>query len=54
MVPEQLHLYAITIGVEPSSPSSKWLDAKNRAEDLLRQAEERGLLFGYPKLKRSA
>ncbi len=44
VVPETLHLYAITIGVDPSSPSSQWIDARNRAEDLLRSLQG-GLSF---------
>ncbi len=31
--PEQLHVLAITIGVNPSSPSSAWTDAKARAAE---------------------
>ena len=37
VVPEQLHVYAITIGVDPSSSSRQWADASARANDVLRQ-----------------
>ena len=37
VMPEQLHVYAITIGVDPSSSAKQWADAKSRAEDVLRQ-----------------
>ena len=37
VIPEQLHVYAITIGVDPSSSDRQWADAKSRAEDVLRQ-----------------
>lgn len=37
VVPEQLHLYAITFGVDPGAPAQKWTEAKTRAEDTLRQ-----------------
>ncbi len=40
VVPEQLHLYAISIGVEPGAPSSQWIDARSKAEDLLRQIKD--------------
>jgi peptidyl-prolyl cis-trans isomerase C len=33
--PEQVHIYAITIGVDPSSTAAKWAEAKARAEDVL-------------------
>jgi peptidyl-prolyl cis-trans isomerase C len=35
--PEQLHIYAITIGVDPSSTAEQWSAAKARAEDVRRQ-----------------
>ena len=35
VLPEQLHIYAITIGVDPSSPATKWAEARARAEDVL-------------------
>jgi peptidyl-prolyl cis-trans isomerase C len=34
VVPEQLHIYAITIGVEPSASAAQWADARQRAEDV--------------------
>jgi peptidyl-prolyl cis-trans isomerase C len=37
VVPEQLRIQAITIGVEPSSSPRQWSDARARAEDVLRQ-----------------
>jgi len=37
VVPEQLHVYAITIGVDPSSSARQWTDASARAYDVLRQ-----------------
>ena len=37
VVPEQLHLYGITIGVEPAAPPARWTEAKARAEDVRRQ-----------------
>jgi parvulin-like peptidyl-prolyl isomerase len=37
VVPEQLHVYAITIGVDPSGSSRQWADASARANDVLRQ-----------------
>ena len=37
MVPEQLHVYALTIGVDPSSSGRQWADASARANDVLRQ-----------------
>ena len=37
VVPEQLHVYAITIGVDPSSSARQWADASARANDVLRQ-----------------
>jgi len=35
--PEQLHVFAITIGVDPSSTASQWAAAKTRAEDVRQQ-----------------
>jgi len=37
VIPEQLHVYAITIGVEPSASSKDWTEAKNKAQDVLKQ-----------------
>ena len=37
VVPEQLHVYAITIGVDPSGAPQQWADAKALARDVLRQ-----------------
>jgi len=37
VVPEQLHVYAITIGVDPSASSKEWADAKTKAQDVLTQ-----------------
>jgi peptidyl-prolyl cis-trans isomerase C len=37
VMPEQLHVYAITIGVDPGSPVGQWTEARGRAEDVLRQ-----------------
>lgn len=37
VLPEQLHVYAITIGVEPSASRDGWAAGKSRAEDVLRQ-----------------
>jgi hypothetical protein len=37
VVPEQLHVYAITIGVDPSAPGEQWTEAKAKAQDVLRQ-----------------
>ena len=37
IVPEQLHVYAITIGVDPSSSTSQWTEARSRAEAVLGQ-----------------
>lgn len=44
VVPEQLHLYTITIGVDPSSSTRQWAAAKSRAEAVRRQLE-RGASF---------
>jgi len=35
--PEQLHIFAITIGVDPSSTASQWAASKTRAEDVRQQ-----------------
>jgi peptidyl-prolyl cis-trans isomerase C len=32
--PEQLHVYAITVGVDPSSPAQEWKAARAKAETL--------------------
>jgi peptidyl-prolyl cis-trans isomerase C len=37
VVPEQLHVYAITFGVDPGAPSRAWADAKAKAEQVLGQ-----------------
>lgn len=37
VVPEQLHVYAITFGVDPGSPAAAWSDAKAKAEQVLGQ-----------------
>jgi peptidyl-prolyl cis-trans isomerase C len=37
VVPEQLHVYAITFGVDPGAPARAWSDAKARAEQVLGQ-----------------
>jgi parvulin-like peptidyl-prolyl isomerase len=37
VVPEQLHVYAITFGVDPGAPASAWSDAKAKAEQVLGQ-----------------
>lgn len=37
VIPEQLHVYAITVGVDPSASSTQWSDAKAQAQDLLKQ-----------------
>jgi peptidyl-prolyl cis-trans isomerase D len=39
-MPEQLHVYAITIGVDPSSVPQQWTTAKARADDVLRQLKD--------------
>jgi parvulin-like peptidyl-prolyl isomerase len=44
VVPEQLHLYAITIGVDPSATPAKWAEARVRADDLHAQLQ-RGASF---------
>jgi len=40
VLPEQLHIYAITIGVDPSSPPAAWAAARRRAEDVLRRLRQ--------------
>jgi len=37
VVPEQLHVYAITIGVEPSASPAQWSEAKARVEEVRRR-----------------
>ena len=37
VVPEQLHLYAITFGVDPGAPVRDWSDTKAKAEQVLGQ-----------------
>ena len=37
--PEQLHIYAITVGVDPSSNAQRWADAKSRAAEALRELQ---------------
>jgi peptidyl-prolyl cis-trans isomerase C len=37
VVPEQLHLFAITLNVDPSGGPRQWADTKSRAEDILRR-----------------
>jgi peptidyl-prolyl cis-trans isomerase C len=37
VIPEQLHLYGITFGVEPSASPAQWADARRRAEDVRQQ-----------------
>ncbi|MEQ1897701.1 MAG: peptidylprolyl isomerase [Vicinamibacterales bacterium] len=50
--PEQLHLYAITVGVDPSSAPAKWAAARKLAEQALRDLEA-GASFGDTALKYS-
>lgn len=38
--PEQLHIFAITIGVDPSSTAARWAEAKSRAEDVLNRIQK--------------
>ena len=40
VVPEQLHVYAITFGVDPGSPARGWSDAKANAEQVLGQIKD--------------
>jgi peptidyl-prolyl cis-trans isomerase C len=44
VVPEQLHVFAITIGVDPSAKAAAWADARARAEDV-RLKIQRGASF---------
>lgn len=37
VVPEQLHVYAISFGVDPGAPAKAWSDAKAKAEQVLGQ-----------------
>ena len=37
VVPEQVHVFAITVGVEPSASMALWAEARQRAEDLRKQ-----------------
>jgi peptidyl-prolyl cis-trans isomerase C len=37
VVPEQLHVYAITFGVDPGAPAREWSEARARAEQVLGQ-----------------
>ncbi len=39
VTPERLHLYVITVGVDPSSPSATWQTARTKAETLRREIE---------------
>jgi peptidyl-prolyl cis-trans isomerase C len=39
VVPEQLRIQAITIGVDPSSSAKQWQDARGRADDVLRRLQ---------------
>lgn len=43
-VPEELHIHAVTVGVDPSSPSSAWPAARTRAAEA-HAALERGVPF---------
>jgi parvulin-like peptidyl-prolyl isomerase len=45
VVPEQLHVYAITIGVDPGGSRQEWADARSRAEEVLRKVQA-GASFG--------
>jgi len=42
--PEQLHIYAVTVGVDPSSPQSAWQEAKRKADEA-RKALDAGTPF---------
>lgn len=42
--PEQLHVHAITVGVDPSSPAARWREAKARVDEA-RAALDRGTPF---------
>jgi peptidyl-prolyl cis-trans isomerase C len=37
--PERLHIYAITVGVDPSSTPQQWADGRSRAAEALRELE---------------
>jgi len=37
VVPERLHVFVVTIGVDPGAPARQWTEAKARAEDVARQ-----------------
>jgi len=37
VVPERMHVYVVTIGVDPGAPARQWTEAKARAEDVARQ-----------------
>jgi peptidyl-prolyl cis-trans isomerase C len=50
--PEQLHIYAITVGVTPSSSAQEWADARSRAAEARRELEA-GASFGDMALKYS-
>lgn len=50
--PEQLHLQAVTVGVDPSSPPAQWAEAKARAEQAL-QALKASTPFGEVALEYS-
>ena len=39
LVPEQLHVYAITIGVDPSGSKQDWANGRSRAEEVLRKVK---------------
>ena len=40
VTPERLHLYVITIGVDPSSPSERWQAARTKTQALLREIQQ--------------
>jgi parvulin-like peptidyl-prolyl isomerase len=39
LVPEQLHVYAITIGVDPSGSPQDWTNGRSRADEVLRKVK---------------
>jgi peptidyl-prolyl cis-trans isomerase C len=39
VIPEQLHVYAITIGVDPSGSAQDWAAGRTRAEEVLRKVK---------------
>jgi parvulin-like peptidyl-prolyl isomerase len=43
VVPEQVRVFAITVGVEPSGGRQQWEEARTRAEDVLRQLKAGGV-----------